>query len=203
MPVVGDDRVVDSRGSLRGAGSGLWLQSFDAQQAPDGAEADLPQATTTGDQLRDGGEPFGVVADAMDHLADRLRTLRSEHGSVLQAMIDAGHRAAQLAAQPVIDPAAATDAVQQAATLIARGAELITEVGTAHDEMQGVLTNPAPGQRREQMPDPPPGRESLEEILAEYQVAPDPDGTVSYPPFPLNLFKGSQTITTTLSLIHI
>ena len=109
---------LDSRGSLRGAGSGLWLQSFDAQQAPDGAEADLPQATTTGDQLRDGGEPFGVVADAMDHLADRLWTLRSEHGSVLQAMID--------------------------------------------------------------------------EILAEYQVSPDPDGTVSYPPFPLNLFKGSR-----------
>ncbi|MDQ3154925.1 MAG: hypothetical protein M3R63_25395, partial [Actinomycetota bacterium] len=82
-----------------------------------------------------------------------------------------------------------------AAALIGRGAELITETVTAHDEAHAVLTSPtptgAPGQG------PKPGGKSLDEILAEYQVPPDPRGTVSYPPFPLNLAVGSQTITET------
>jgi hypothetical protein len=186
LRTVGEDTRLTGQSRLQQA----WMSGEASERA-------ATATTTAGDQLRDGGEPLGVVADAMDHLADRLRTLRSEHGSVLQAMIDAGHRAAQLAAQPVVDPGAAADAVQHAATLIGRGGELITEAGTAHDEMQGVLINPGRGQPRELMPDPPPGRKSLEEILAEYQVSPDPDGTVSYPPFPLNLIEHSQTITTT------
>ena len=144
LRTVGEDTRLTGQSRLQQA----WMSGEASERA-------ATATTTAGDQLRDGGEPLGVVADAMDHLADRLRTLRSEHGSVVQAMIDAGHRAAQLAAQPVVDPAAAADAVQHAATLIGRGGELITEAGTAHDEMQGVLINPGRGQPRELMPDPP------------------------------------------------
>ncbi|MGH3980309.1 MAG: DUF6973 domain-containing protein [Pseudonocardiaceae bacterium] len=184
LGTVGEDTRLTGQSRLPQA----WMSGQASQHA-------ATVTTAAGDQLRDGGEPFGRVADAMDGLAGRLRSLQDEHGSVLQAMIDAAHRADQLAAQPAAHPAVAADAVQAAAALINRGAELITETGTAHDEAHAVLTSPgAPGQG----PTPDgPGRISLDQILAEYQVPPDPRGTVSYPPFPLSLAVGSQTITRT------
>lgn len=41
------------------------------------------------------------------------------------------------------------------------------------------------------------GRLTPEEILQRYQVPPDPDGAVRYPPFPMSLVTGQRTITRT------
>lgn len=73
----------------------------------------------------------------------------------LASTISRGPSQPSLAAQPVVDPAVATEAAEHAAALPARGAELITEASAAHDQMQPVLTSPGRVQPRGFLQDPP------------------------------------------------
>lgn len=122
--IPGDpDGLEDLSVAFRRAGTGMGTVAEDTrltgtsrlrQAWTSGVAADTAASTTTaaGDAVRDGAEPFGFVADAMDTLASKIRSLQAEHGDVCQAMIDAMHRATQVAAQPNADPAAGADAAK-------------------------------------------------------------------------------------------